>query len=74
VRHAREAMGYEKVVLLGWSGGGPLGLFYQSQAERPTVTQTPAGDPIDLKAAKLLPADAVIFQAANMSHATLLGD
>ncbi len=74
VRHAREVMGYEKVVLLGWSGGGPLGLFYQSQAERPTVTQTPAGDPIDLKAAKLLPADAVIFQAANVSRATLLGD
>ena len=67
-------MGYEKVVLLGWSGGGPLGRFYQSQAERPTVTQTPAGDPIDLKTAKLLPAGALIFQAANMSRATLLGD
>ena len=74
LRHAREAWGYRRVVLLGWSGGGPLDLFYQSQAERPTVTETPAGDPFDLKAAKLPPADAVIFQAANVSRATLLAD
>ncbi|MGE0385152.1 MAG: alpha/beta hydrolase [Gammaproteobacteria bacterium] len=72
IRHAREHWGYRRVVLLGWSGGGPLSLFYQSQAERPTVTATPAGEPVDLKAAGLSPADAVIFQAANVSRATLL--
>jgi pimeloyl-ACP methyl ester carboxylesterase len=72
MRHAREIWGYEKVVLLGWSGGGPLALFYQSQAERPTVRQTPAGDPADLTQARLLPADGVIFQAANVSRARLL--
>ncbi len=72
IRHAREVWGYEKVVLLGWSGGGPLALFYQSQAQRPTVTTTPAGDPADLASARLSPADGVIFQAANVSRARLL--
>ena len=72
IRNAREVWGYEHVVLLGWSGGGPLALFYQSQAQRPTVTHTPAGDPADLKSAALLPADGIIFQAANISRARLL--
>lgn len=74
MRHAREVWGYEKVVLCGWSGGGALALLYQSQAERPTITQTPAGDPIDLAAARLLAADAIIFQAAHVSRAQLLAD
>jgi pimeloyl-ACP methyl ester carboxylesterase len=74
VRHARQAWGYEKIVLCGWSGGGSLALFYQAQAERPTVTRTPAGDPIDLKAAGLIPADALIFQAAHLSRARMLSE
>ena len=74
MRHARDVWGYEKVLLLGWSGGGPLSLFYQSQAERPTVTHTPSGEPVDLAAAKLPPADAVMFQAANISRAVLLSE
>jgi dienelactone hydrolase len=74
IRHAKERWGYERVVLVGWSGGGSLALFYQSQAERPTITQTPAGDPFDLSAARLDPADAVIFQAAHISRARLLLD
>jgi hypothetical protein len=48
IRHAREALGYEKVVLVGWSGGGSLSLFYTAQAESPSITHTPAGDPYDL--------------------------
>ncbi len=74
MRHAREVWGYEKVVLCGWSGGGSLALLYQSQAERPSITQTPAGDPVDLAGAKLPPADAMIFQAAHVSRAQLLAD
>ncbi|NKJ50701.1 alpha/beta hydrolase [Burkholderia sp. SG-MS1] len=74
VRHAKEVLGYEKIVLAGWSGGGSLALFYQAEAEDPSVTQTPAGDPVDLKNANLLPADAVIFQAAHISRAQLLLD
>lgn len=72
VRHAREKLGYAKVVLGGWSGGGSLSLFYQSQAERPTITQTPAGDPCDLGAAGLIPADGVMLLAAHISRATIL--
>lgn len=72
IRHARQTWGYEKIVLAGWSGGGALSLFYQSQAERPDIECTPAGDPIDIKGARLTPADAVIFQAAPISRAQLL--
>lgn len=74
IRHAKTVWGYEKVVLVGWSGGGSLSLLYQSQAEAPTITHTPAGDLVDLPSAGLIPADAVIFQAAHMSRAQLLVD
>jgi len=74
IRHARERWGYEKVVLCGWSGGGALALLYQAESERPTITATPAGDPIDLSAAGLVPADALIVQAAHLSRAQLLAD
>lgn len=74
IRHAKEVWGYERIALMGWSGGGSLSLFYQSQAENPTITETPAGDPLDLTAANLIPADAVLFQAAHISRAQLLLD
>jgi len=38
IQWAKETCGYKKVVLVGWSGGGALSLFYQSQAENPTIT------------------------------------
>jgi pimeloyl-ACP methyl ester carboxylesterase len=72
IRRAREDWRYEKVVLCGWSGGGSLALFYQSQAEKPSVTETPAGDPVELKG--LIPADAMIFQAAHLSRARMLSE
>ena len=74
VRHAKEKLGYEKVVVVGWSGGGSLALFYQSQAENPTIESAPAGDPVNVKGAGLIPADALIFQAAHISRAQLLVD
>ena len=72
IRHAKEKWGYEKVVLCGWSGGGSLSLFYQAQAQKPFVTQTPAGDPVELTS--LIPADALIFQAAHLSRARILSE
>jgi pimeloyl-ACP methyl ester carboxylesterase len=72
LRHAKEKWGYERIVLCGWSGGGSLALFYQSQAEKPSVAATPAGDPVDLSG--LVKADATIFQAAHLSRATYLAE
>ena len=72
VRWAKESCGYKKVILVGWSGGGSLSLFYQSQAESPSLTHTAAGDAYDLTAARLIPADGIIFIAAHLSRAETL--
>lgn len=72
VRYAKEKLGFEKVVLAGWSGGGSLSMFYQAEAEDPTITATPAGDPVDLVGAGLIPADAVLQLAAHVSRAITL--
>jgi alpha-beta hydrolase superfamily lysophospholipase len=72
VRHAKETLGYKHVVLLGWSGGGSLSAFYQSQAENPTVTSSPCGGGPDLTKADFIPADGLILMAAHISrHGTL---
>ena len=72
VRHARDDLDYRYVVLVGWSGGGSLSLFYQSQAESPSITHTSAGDEYDLTGAELPRADGVIFIAAHLSRAETL--
>jgi len=72
VHHARDVWGYAKIIVCGWSGGGSLSAFYQAQAERLSVTQTPAGDPINLSG--LPPGDAFIWQAAHLSRADVLAD
>ncbi|MCC5988588.1 MAG: alpha/beta hydrolase [Pararhodobacter sp.] len=74
VRHARENLGYDKVVLAGWSGGGSLAAFYQAQAEAPTLTDTAAGDPYDLAALDLVPADALMLIAAHTGRARILSE
>lgn len=67
-----KRFGYEKILLGGWSGGGSLSLFYQDQAENPTIRETPAGDPADLVAAKLPKADGVLLLAAHISRSCTL--
>jgi pimeloyl-ACP methyl ester carboxylesterase len=74
IRHAKQVWGYKYVVLVGWSGGGSLAVSYQAQAEQPSITHTPAGDPVNVKGAGLIPADAVIYQAAHLSRAHLLAE
>jgi len=65
--------GCQKVALFGHSGGGPLMAFHQSQAESPTVTSTPTGDPPDLTKAQLPAADAIITSGAHLGrHRSLL--
>ena len=72
IRHAKTRWGYRHVVLVGWSGGGSLAMSYQAQAEAPDITRLPSGEPADFAAAGLVPADAVVFQAAHLSRARLL--
>jgi pimeloyl-ACP methyl ester carboxylesterase len=72
VRYAREKLKMDRVILAGWSGGGSLSMFYQAEAEDPTITHTPAGDPVDVVGAKLSPADAVLQLAAHVSRAITL--
>jgi alpha-beta hydrolase superfamily lysophospholipase len=74
IRHAKEVWGYKQVVLVGWSGGGALAVSYQAEAENPTITHTPAGDPVNIKGAGLIPADALVYQAAHLSRAHLLAE
>jgi pimeloyl-ACP methyl ester carboxylesterase len=72
VAHARKKLGYDRVILGGWSGGGSLSLFYQDQAEKTTITHTPAGDPYDLTKKDLPPADGIMLLAAHVSRAVTL--
>ncbi len=68
IAHLRQE-GYAKIVLVGNSGGGGLSALYQSQAEVPTITETPAGDPVDIVGAALSPADAVVELMAHPGRA-----
>jgi pimeloyl-ACP methyl ester carboxylesterase len=72
VEHCRTKLGYARVVLGGWSGGGSLALFYQAEAAGARVTATPAGDPPDLTRAALMPADGVMLLAAHVSRSHTL--
>ena len=57
---AKNRLGYSKVVLAGWSGGGSLSLYYQQQAGQ-------QGEALDLP-----PADGIMLLAAHISrHGTL---
>lgn len=70
--HARKRLGYDSHILGGWSGGGSLSLFYQDQAENPTLTHTPAGDLYDLTAKALPPVQGIMLLAAHISRAVTL--
>jgi uncharacterized membrane protein len=70
IRYLRS-VGFEKVVLLGNSGGGSLFTFYQAQAstEPPgRLTDTPAGDPYDLNELDLPQADALVLLGAHLGE------
>ena len=57
--------GYEKIILIGNSGGGPVMSLYQAQAENLTIDSTPDGRPFDICPADLPPADGVILLSAH---------
>lgn len=68
IAHLRD-LGYAEIVLVGNSGGGGLAALYQQQAEKPTITATPAGDPVDLTG--LQPADRLVLAMAHPGRATV---
>jgi pimeloyl-ACP methyl ester carboxylesterase len=72
LKDARQRFGYEDIILGGWSGGGSMSLFYQDQAENPTITHTPAGDAYDLTAMGLPPVRGIMLLAAHISRAVTL--
>ena len=63
--------GYERIVLLGNSGGGSLLGFYQSQASRPSgerLASTPGGERIDLTAEVMPEGELYIAVAAHLGE------
>jgi len=67
--------GFERIVLLGNSAGGPLFCFYQSQAvtEPPArLRDTAAGDPYDLNAFELPAADGLVQLATHLGEGMLM--
>jgi dienelactone hydrolase len=74
VRDAKQRLGYERVLLAGWSGGGSLMIGYQGEAEQPLITQTAAGEYTALADTTLIPADGVMILAAHRSRHYLLTD
>ena len=69
VHHLYE-QGYERVVLVGNSGGASIVPYYQAQARNPTITDPPGGGP-DLTQAGLRPADGLAMLNAHPSRARL---
>ncbi len=65
VQHLRAA-GYERVVLIGNSGGAALASFYQAQAERLDIETLPDGDPAHLVPGDLPPVDGIALSAAHL--------
>ena len=70
VKHLR-ALGYEKVVLIGNSGGAALASFYQAQAENPSIETLVDGDPLHLSPDDLPPVDGIALCAAHEGRSQL---
>lgn len=64
--------GYEKVVLIGNSGGASLSAFYQAQAEQLTLDTMVDGDPAGLSPADLPAVQGLALCAAHEGRSTLM--
>ncbi len=70
-----KSRGFEKVVLLGQSGGGSLMAFYQAQAVTTPpgrVSSTPAGDPPNLNQFDLPPGDGLLLVIPHVGEGKIL--
>jgi hypothetical protein len=60
--------GYEKIILLGFSGGGSLMAFYQAQAENLTAKKLPDGRPSGLLPEHLPPAHKIVLFGQHLGR------
>ena len=67
-----RAQGYDKVVLVGNSGGASLSAFYQAQAEHLTIEHMVDGDPAMLSPRDLPPVQGLALCAAHEGRSTLM--
>jgi pimeloyl-ACP methyl ester carboxylesterase len=67
-----RAQGYDKVVLVGNSGGAALVSFYQAQAEHLTLDRLPDGDPAGLSPQDLPPVQGLALCAAHEGRSALM--
>ncbi len=75
IRFLREEEGFERIVMLGNSGGGSLFAYYHAQAGAPAggrVAAPPGGGPPDLNRFELPAADALILLAAHPGQGMVL--
>ena len=75
IRFLRDEEGFEKIVMLGNSGGGSLFAYYDSQARTPKggrVASPPGGGPPDLNKFELPTADGYIALAAHPGQGMVL--
>jgi pimeloyl-ACP methyl ester carboxylesterase len=75
IRFLRDEAGFEKIVMLGNSGGGSLFAYYDSQARTPKggrVAAPPGGGPPDLNKFDLPTADGYIALAAHPGQGMVL--
>ena len=67
--------GFERIVAVGNSGGGPLWAFYNQQALAPPqarIALTPGGRPTKLAEAELIPPDGIAFISTHLGQGKLL--
>src|ERR1700719_5089450 len=75
IRFLRDEQGFEKIVMLGNSGGGSLFAYYDSQARTPKggrVSAPPGGGPPDLNKFDLPTTDGYIALAAHPGQGMVL--
>lgn len=67
-----RAQGYDRVVLIGNSGGASLAAFYQAQAERLDIEHMVDDDPAGLSPQDLPPVQGLALCAAHEGRSTLM--
>jgi len=67
-----RAQGYDRIVLVGNSGGASLSAFYQAQAEQLTIEHMVDGDPARLSPQDLPPVQGLALCAAHEGRSSLM--